>query len=279
MNPNNPLKQYFRQPAIYVKLPSQGKNYPPGSLTMPPTGELPVYPMTAIDEITYRTPDALYNGQATVNVIQSCIPDIKDAWGIPSTDIDTLLIAIRIASHGHNMDFNTTCPACQHESEQTMDLRTVLDSIKIADYTKTIHAGDMEIFFKPLNYKHVNNNNQMQYENQKLLQMLPDSGIPDAEKMAALSDALKKITDITVVALAQSIAAVKTPQALVSEPEFIEEMLKNCDSKLFNQIRDFILDLKASSEMQPLKLVCSECKHEYEQSITLDMASFFAYAS
>jgi hypothetical protein len=279
MNPNNPLKQYFRQPAIYVKLPSQGKNYPPGSLTMPPTGELPVYPMTAIDEITYRTPDALYNGQATVNVIQSCIPDIKDAWGIPSTDIDTLLIAIRIASHGHNMDFNTTCPACQHESEQTMDLRTVLDSIQVADYTKTIHAGDMEIFFKPLNYKHINNNNQMQYENQKLLQMLPDSGIPDAEKMTALSDALKKITDITVVALAQSIAAVKTPQALVSEPEFIEEMLKNCDSKLFNQIRDCILDLKASSEMQPLKLVCSECSHNYEQSITLDMASFFAYAS
>jgi hypothetical protein len=279
MNPNNPLKQYFRQPAIYIKLPSQGKNYPPGSLTMPPTGELPVYPMTAIDEITYRTPDALYNGQATVNVIQSCIPDIKDAWGIPSTDIDTLLIAIRIATHGHDMDFSTTCPACQHESEQTMDLRTVLDSIQVADYNKTVHAGDMEIFFKPLNYKHVNNNNQMQYENQKLLQMLPDSGVPDAEKMIALSDALKKITDITVVALAQSIAAVKTPQALVSEPEFIEEMLKNCGSKLFNQIRDFILDLKSSSEMQPLKLVCSDCSHNYEQSITLDMASFFAYAS
>ena len=279
MNPNNPLKQYFRQPAIYIKLPSQGKNYPPGVLTMPPTGELPVYPMTAIDEITYRTPDALYNGQATVNVIQSCIPDIKDAWAIPSTDIDTLLIAIRIATHGHDMDFNTTCPVCQHESEQTMDLRVVLDSIRIADYDKTISAGDMEIFFKPLSYRHVNNNNQMQYENQKLLQMLPDSGIPDAEKMAALSDALKKITDITVVALAQSISVVKTPQALVSDPEFIEEMLKNCNSKLFNQIRDFILDLKSSSEMQPLKLVCHECSHNYEQSITLDMASFFAYAS
>ena len=279
MNPNNPLNQYFRQPAIYVKLPSLGKNYQPGSLTMPPTGELPVYPMTAIDEITYRTPDALYNGQATVNVIQSCVPDIKDAWAVPSTDIDTLLIAIRIASYGHDMDFGTTCPACNHSSEQTLDLRTVLDSIRIADYSKTVTAGDMEIFFKPLTYKHLNNNNQMQYENQKLLQMLPDSEIPDAEKMLALSDALKKITDITVIALSQSIAAVKTPQATVYEPEFIEEMLKNCDSKLFNQIRDFILDLKASSEMQPLKLICSECNHEYEQNITLDMASFFGYAS
>jgi len=279
MNPNNPLKQYFRQPAIYIKLPSQGKNYPPGTLTMPPTGELPVYPMTAIDEINYRTPDALYNGQATINVIQSCVPDIKNAWMVPTTDIDTLLIAIRIATHGHNMDFDTTCPACQHESEQTIDLRTVLDTIRTADYSRSIHAGDMEIFFKPLNYQHLNNNNQMQYENQKLLQMLPDAEVPEVEKMTALTAALKKITDITVTALAQSIAAVKTPQALVSEPEYIEEMLKNCDSKLFNQIRDCILDLKASSEMQPLKMSCAECKHEYEQAITLDMASFFGSAS
>jgi hypothetical protein len=279
MNPNNPLKQYFRQPAIYIKLPSQGQNYPAGTLTVPPTGELPVYPMTAIDEITYRTPDALYNGQATINVIQSCVPDIKDAWAIPTTDLDTLLIAIRIATHGHDMEFGTTCPACKKDSERTIDLRTVLDSIRVADYTKTVHAGDMEIYFKPLTYQHLNANNQMQYENQKLLQMLPDAEIPEAEKMTALNDALKKITDITVTALSQSIAAVKTPQATVYEPEYIEEMLKNCDSKLFNQIKDFILELKASSEMQPLKIACDECQHNYEQSITLDMASFFGYAS
>ena len=275
----NPLSQYFRQPSIYIQLPSQGKYYQAGSLTVPPTGELPVYPMTAIDEITYRTPDALYNGQATVNVIQSCVPDIKDAWAVPATDVDTLLIAIRIASYGHNMDFGTTCPACNDTSEQAIDLRNVLDSIRTADYNKSIIAGDMEIFFKPLTYKHLNNNNQMQYENQKLLQMLPDAGIPEEEKMTALSNALKKITDITVVALAQSISVVKTPLALVTEPEYIEEMLKNCDGKLFNRIRDFILELKASSEMQPLKLKCPACNHEYEQNITLDMASFFGYAS
>ena len=275
----NPLTQYFRQPSIYIKLPSEGKNYPQGSLNLTPTGELAVYPMTAIDEITYRTPDALYNGQATVNVIQSCIPDVKDAWAVPATDVDTLLIAIRIASYGHDMEFGTTCPSCNHSSEHSIDLRTILDSIRPADYSKTVVAGDMEIFFKPLTYKHLNNNNQMQYENQKLLQMLPDSGVPEEEKMAALSDALKKITDITVTALAQSIAAVKTPQALVSEFLYIEEMLKNCDSKLFNRIRDFILELKSSSELKPLKITCDECSHQYEQNITLDMASFFGYAS
>ena len=279
MNPNNPLKQYFRQPAIYIKLPSNGNNYPAGALTMPPTNELPVYPMTAIDEITYRTPDALFNGQATVNVIQSCIPDIKDGWAVPSTDMDTILVAIRIATYGHDMDFHTACPSCKKETEQTLDLRTVMDTIKASDYTKTIKSGDMEIFFKPLNYKNMNDNNQMQFENQKLLQMLPDSDVPDSSKLTALGDALKKLTDITIDALSQSISAVKTPQALVNEPEFIRELLKNCDRRLFNQIRDFVIELKIQAEMQPLNLTCSECDHQYEQTVTLDMASFFGSAS
>jgi transcription elongation factor Elf1 len=279
MNPNNPLKQYFRQPAIYVKLPSQGKYYPQGSINMPLNGELPVYPMTAIDEITYRTPDALYNGQATVNVIQSCVPDIKNGWDIPSNDMDTLLVAIRIATYGHDMDFTTTCPACKHESDQTLDLRAVLDSINGSDYNQTIKSGDMEIYFKPLTYKNMNDNSQMQFENQKLLQLLPDSDAPESDKLSALSGALKKLTEITVDALAHSISTIKTPQALVSETDYIREFLTNCDRKLFNQVRDFIIDIKNRSEMKPLNITCPSCNHEYEQIVTLDMTSFFESAS
>jgi hypothetical protein len=276
---NNPLRQYFRQPAIYIRLPSKGQFYPQGAIKMPPTGELPVYPMTAIDEITYRTPDALFNGQATVNVLGSCVPDILDHWSTPAMDIDTLLIGIRIASYGHDMDFGTKCPKCGHECEHTVDLRSVLDQMRTPDYNKSVTSGDMEIFFRPMTYKNINDNNAMQYENQKLLQMLPDSGIPDSDKIGALSEAFKRITDVTVRALAQSIAAVKTPQAMVVEPEFIEELLKNCDRELFNKIRDHIVDLKAQAEMRPMMLACPECKNEYEQAITLDMASFFGPAS
>lgn len=276
---NNPLKQYFRQPAIYVRLPSQGNFYPPGTINMQPTGELPVYPMTAMDEITYRTPDALFNGQATVNVLSSCVPDIQDHWSTPALDIDTLLIAIRIASYGHDMDFGTRCPKCGHECEHTVDLRGVLDRMRAPDYKKSLKSGDMEIFFKPMSYRELNDNNAIQFENQKLLSLLPDGEIPDQEKMAALSNALKRITEITVRALSQSIAAIKTPQALVSEPEYIEELLKNCDRDLFNRIKDHIIDLKGQSEMPPMNITCPECKNQYEQAVTLDMSSFFGSAS
>ena len=279
MNENNPLRQYFRQPVIYIELPSQGKFYPQGALNMPQTNKLPVYPMTAIDEITYRTPDALFNGQATVNVIQSCVPDIKNAWSIPSMDVDTVLVSIRIASYGHEMGFSTQCPACQHVSDQAIDLRNVLDSMRPVDYAKPITSGDMEIYFRPMSYQNMSDNNKLQYENQKLLQNIPNGAGTDVDKMSALSKALQEVTAMTVKALAQSIAMVKTPTAMVSEPEFIEELLKNCDRKLFNEIRDYIVTNKAQSEMQPIKLTCPECKHEYEQTVTLDMSSFFEPAS
>jgi len=276
---SNPLSQYFRQPSIYIKLPSQGQNYPAGTLVVPANGELPVYPMTAIDEITYRTPDAVFNGHATVNVIQSCVPNIKDAWAVPSIDLDTILIAIRIASYGHDMEFATTCPACQDTTERSIDLRTMLDALRAPDYAAHVSHGDLGIYFRPLNYKNLNDNSALQYEQQKLLQVIPDSTISEADKMTALTQAFKSLTEITIRSLAISITAIKTPQALVSEPAHIEEFLKNCERDLFNQIRDHVLQLREQSELQPLKLECTACNHQYQQALTLDMASFFAPAS
>lgn len=279
MNPNNPLQQYFRQPAIYIKLPSNGQHYPAGALAITPTGDYPVYPMTAIDEITYRTPDAMFNGQATVNVIQSCMPNIKDAWQIPAMDMDAVLVAIRIASYGHEMEFGTQCPACQAESDRSIDLRLVQRDLKAPDYTQSIRSGDMEIFLRPMTYRNLTDNSQLQYENQKLIQMIPDSELGEQEKIKVMGESLKKITEITVRALSQSLSMVKTPTAMVQEPEYLEELLRHCDRKLFNQIRDTILECKAVSEIKPLHLICDECKHEYDQQVTLDMSSFFVPAS
>ena len=71
---------------------------------MPPNGEIGIFPMTARDELVLKTPDALLNGASTVEVINSCVPAITDAWEIPSVDMDALLIGIRIATYGENMD-------------------------------------------------------------------------------------------------------------------------------------------------------------------------------
>ena len=104
MTVTNPLRTYFRHPAIYVKLPSGGKFWPEGALDMPPTGEVGIMPMTAKDELTLKVPDALLNGQAVVDIIHSCVPSVKNAWECPTLDFEVLLAGIRIASFGEKMN-------------------------------------------------------------------------------------------------------------------------------------------------------------------------------
>ena len=275
----NPLKQYFRQPSVYLRLPSEGQFWPTGTITMPPNKELPVLPMTAIDEITYRTPDALYNGSAVVNVIQSCIPDIKDAWLTPGADLNSILVAIRIASYGHNMEINSTCPACNNEEEYTIDLRLVLDGLKMPDYATSMQEGDLEITFRPMTYRDQNDINLKQFEEQRVLQTVPQSDLPNEQKLEMLNQALQKITELTVSALKWNIASVRTPQVLVTDPVHIEEFLRNTDRKLFVKIRDLIIEKRNTSEFKPVQIKCGACEHEYNQTVTLDQTNFFGQAS
>lgn len=275
----NPLKQFFRQPAIHLRLPSQGEFWPDGSLDYPNSKELPVYPMTAIDEITYRTPDALYNGQAVINVIQSCIPGIANAWQMPVVDLNAVLVAIRIASYGHDMEIVSTCPACNTDSEYSLDLRTVLDKLKSGDFDQSITHGDLVITFRPMTYEHQNTSNQNQFEQQKRIQVVQTSELSDAEKIAELNASLQKITELTVEALKWSIASIRTPHALVTESEFIHEFVNNCDRSLFNTIKNHIIKLRQDSEITPLDIECPNCQNKYQQQLTMDQTSFFEDAS
>ena len=273
----NPLARHFRQPAIYLNLPSDGKFYPPTAIEMPVNRELPVFPMTALDEITYRTPDALFNGSAIVEVIRSCIPNIKDPWQIPATDLDSILVAIRIASYGHEMEFASDCPHCSHENEFVLDLRLILDQLKSPDFTQPVKLGDMEVYLRPLSYQQINENSRKQFEEQRVIQSVPDSNMTDEEKLARLRDALAKLTHLTIDALADSISEIRVDDTVVSNPEHILEFVTNADRQKYNIIRDRIVQLRKDAETKPLVIKCQnpECGKEYETPFTLDVANFF----
>ena len=276
---SNPLSQYFRQPAIFIRLPSQGNFYPQGAIEHTVNGEYPVLPMTTADEITYRTPDALFNGQAVCTVIQSCMPNIKNAWAIPSVDLDTILVAIRIATYGNDLDIMSTCPACETETEYTLNLTQIISSIQGIDYSKSLTLGDLEIYFQPMSYKQMNDNSLIQFEEQRALQALQNTEIDGEAQTKQLSDVLRKINTVTTRALAQSISLVKTPTAQVTDPDHIGEWLLNCDRNTFAAIRDFIIEGKQQSELRPMHIKCNNCSHEYDQPFTLNMTDFFAAAS
>jgi len=270
---NNPLKQYFRRPSIYLKLPSGGVGYPMGTLNKTETGELPVYPMTAIDEITSKTPDALFNGTAIVEIIKSCVPDIRDPWSIPSTDLDAILIAIRSAAQGNEMEIESECPSCKEVANYSINLIGVLQTMKPGDYTKELQISDLFIKFRPLSYREMNQAAMAQFEIQKIFVSMND--LPDEERTKKTQEAIVKITEITMAVLAQTIEYVKTPTITVTETEFILDFLQNCDKNVYIEVRDYHSKLKDSTQIKPQKIKCVHCQHEYNQSIVINVTDFF----
>jgi len=275
--PANPLSKHFRQPAIYMKLPSEGRFWPQGTIELPASGEIPVYPMTARDEITIRTPDALLNGQGVIDVIHSCCPNIKDAWKMPSVDSDALLLNIRIASYGNEMEFNTVCPHCREESDFGLNLGTLTAGLACPDYNSLLDVDNLKIKIKPQTYYEVNHANQISFTEQQILRTVNDDNISDDEKKATTDAYLAKLIDLNIQICANSTESITTEEGVVvTDPAFIKEFYDEADFKVMRKIQDRLKELGAQAELKPIDFKCASCEKEYKVPLTFDYANFFA---
>jgi hypothetical protein len=257
-------------------LPSKGIGYPSNAIEMPENGELPVYPMTAIDEITTRTPDALFNGVAVVELIKSCVPNIKDPWSMPQTDLDAVLLAIKIATNGNKTEMLTVCPECKEENKYDVNMTSLLALISAGDYTSAydIGADPLKIKLRPLSYNTVNDMSKAQTEVQSQLSRIEKMEAGE-EKDRISNEIIVKMNAMTMDLVLESIDAIITPDQAVTERAFIQEFLQNCDKNVYDAIRNKTIELKKLSEVKPLKFQCIKCKHNYEQPFNINVSDFF----
>lgn len=278
----NPLRKYFRQPKVYTTLPSKGKFYPSGALEMPETGELPVFAMTAKDELSMKTPDALLNGQATVDLIKSCVPNIKDPWSMPSIDLDALLIAIRIATYGEKMDITTKVPKLGEERSFEVDLRQLLNKLVTVDFETEILNGEMVVEIRPLTYKEFTASSLKTFEEQRIFAVLNNTQLPDHEKLAKFNESFQKLTTLTMEVLTKSVAKISVGDTIVTKPEHIDEFIRNTDKDFCKAITEHLEEQKAKFQIEPLKVHSSKedieegAPESYEVPITFDQSNFFA---
>ena len=275
----NPLAKHFRQPSIYFKLPSGGQYWPKGSLDLPPNGEIGVMSMTTKDEITLKTPDALLNGQGVVDVIHSCCPAVKDAWKMPSIDVDAALIAIRIASYGNQMDFSAKCPHCTQSNEYAIDLGKSLISITPPDYTIPLSVDGLKIRVHPQPYFSMNKTNMIAFEEQQIMRSL--AGLEDNPEEAKVKFDLHiaKVIELNIALLANSTKSVETESGdLVTDPDHITEFYNNADNRIIKKVQGYLAELNEKAAIKPVDVTCltEECKKEFPVNITFDYASFFA---
>jgi hypothetical protein len=271
---NNPLRQYFRRPAVYIKLPSGCNHYHRNVVEPTETEEFPVYPMTAIDEITVKTPDALYNGTAIVEIVKSCVPNIKDPWNVNSVDLDAILIAIRAASAGDKFEIETTCPKCEETSKYDVQLAAVLSSINPAVYNEELPINELNIKFRPMTYKEMNETNIKQLEVQKIFNYVA-SLENETEQLKKTREAVIAITELTMEVVTKTIQHIRTPNGVVEEKEFILDYLRNCDKRLYAKIRDHNSNLREKTAIKPFDVTCLNCGNEYKQPFTVNYSDFF----
>ena len=279
-NTNNPLLKYFRQPKIYIRLPSKGNFYPKGAIEMPESGEFAVYPMTAKDELFFKTPDALINGESVVEVIKSCIPGIKDPWKMPSIDSDAVLIAIRLATYGETMEVSTKLPVTGEFRDFEIDLRALLDQLSEFNYEQYLQINDdITVELRPTTYKEFTKTSLKTFEEQRILKLVDDNTISDENKLQAFSNSFKKLTNLTLEMVTDSIVSIDTPEGKVTDRNFITEFFNNSDKAMFDLILKHLEKMKNS--IKPMKVystpedIANGVPAEFEVPITFDQSNFF----
>lgn len=272
----NPLAAFFRQPKIYIRLPSKGKHWPTGSLEVNPTGEHKVFAMTARDELLFKTPDALMNGSAIVEVIKSCVPDIKDPWAMPSLDVDAVLCAIRMATYGEEMDVTAVCPKCGHQHDRSVDLRNVLDNLNQIEFTETVDVnGEILVHLRPMNYNEITRTALKAFEHQRIFTIINDDKIAEDEKVRLFQESFVKLTDLTLDTAVQCVVKVESNQGSTDNPVFIKEFLQKTDKSVFSTINDAVSKSQESGKMASFDSKCENCGNEWKVALTLDQADFF----
>jgi len=271
----NPLQKYFRQPKIYVSLPSKGVYNEPGSIDK--TENMPVYSMTGMDEILLKTPDALLNGEATVKIIESCCPSIKNAWELSNLDLDLILTAIRIATYGEEMSITYTCASCSSQSDYDVDVKTFVEHFDKCHYQNVVKLGDISIKLKPLNYKEITDYNLKNFTLQRQLAQGLENNT-DEEQQKLVNDLFNQLADIQADVYLQGIESVEVPEGVVDRQEFIKEWLANSESSVYEAIKNQIDLNRKNWRLPPNSVVCPDCGADGQFDIDLDQAGFFVRA-
>lgn len=279
----NPLASIMRQPKIYITLPSGGKYWEDGSLNPTINGEYPVYSMTARDEIILKTPDALMNGQGVVDVIQSCMPNVLNAWSAPQVDLDAILVAIRIATYGEELTLDINHPTMEGSMDYNVNLREILESIqhRTAWEDRFEINPELVVYLKPISYRQQSVTQIGEFETERMMMIIKDENLDEETKLAAFKGAFEKLASKTLDMIISTVYKVESSAGSTEDPEFIREFVRNCDAEIFEAIKNRLAELANNNTLPPLKIASTAEMREkgapefIEVPFSFDASNFF----
>jgi len=284
MTHSNPLQKFYRQPALYISLPTQGKWYNTKQVSLNASKELAVYSMTARDDVLLNTPDAMLNGESLKNVIMNCVPDVHDVSALTLPDLESIFVAMKVATNNGVWDISKTCPKCNTVCTYEMHCQQILDQqsyIDESDCSVTLDNG-LVVNVRPYNYAQRSLFMQRQFEEERAMKQYnaanPETN--DFTKAGVMAQAVDRISSITFRLVAESIVSVELPgEEPVTKSEYIDDWLQNISSVQANLVIEAVEKLNLCGPKKTLDVVCTECSHEWTDPVSYDPISFFAKRS
>jgi len=272
----NPLADFYRNPKLYVSLPSGIGHYSEDIIEKTEVDELPVYPMTAKDDILTKNPDALLNGDAVIKLVKSCVPAVKNPAELLAPDMEVLLIAIRQASSdGNTMEVNRQCPECNESNSFDLDLSVALAESQNIEPFKTITLSNgLDVVITPTNYLHTIQSAKAVIEQNRQFRTIQADN--SDEQLKALGDALEKLSNMNYEVIVKSIQSISIPGGeTVTDIEQISEFLNNVEKEIGMELNDHVSEINNGGIQKEIEMQCGECSHVYMTPINYDPVGFF----
>jgi hypothetical protein len=168
-----------------------------------------------------------------VRVIESCCPNVKDGWAVSNLDVDALLVGIRIATYGDNMEVGSTCPYCDAKNDYEIDLNAWLQIFNSFTFKDSIEVGPLLIHIRPYNYRESTKTSIKTLEQQKIFNIVNDESMSDEEKMERFGKSFVKLTELTVDIIADCITKIETPDGITTDKAQIKDFINNTSKDVF----------------------------------------------
>jgi hypothetical protein len=207
------------------------------------------------------------------------VPAILDPWKMPTTDLDFLLVAIRVATYGNKMEVETKCPKCSSEQTYDIDLSQWIGSIGNFHYEEHVAIDPLVVQVRPYSYQELTKTSVKTMEQQRVFQTINDDSISDEEKLDKFGKSFVKLTELSVDIIADCVIKIDTPDGPVTDREMIKEFINNSSSEHFDKIQNHLKSLKEQIEFKSRDVQCGDCKEKFNMPITMDQSNFFAAKS
>ena len=273
----NPLINYYREKDIYVKLPTQAKWYK-NKPHLTKDGEIGVLPMTLKDEMLFKIPDSLYNGESLYEVLRSIVPDIADPYEISIPDVDVILLASRAVSStdGSELPIDARCPVCKQLASYSINIPSLLSKIKVVNDGLDIEIKKLKLKLRPNTLASVTASSIQAVESTRLLAAIKED-INDANKQL-MQKSLQTSTAATIGLLADNIESIELPDGtVVTDLANIVEWISNSDASTINTLKKHTVKLNDNGLPTEFPFVCDngECKHEFKSKVQFNPTFFF----